>query len=417
MIPVIVAMGCRQTPEPIASPGPIPDAQEDAAPETPIPATQSARDALTLNVWVPVEFDPYSGSPAGDLLRTRLDQFSEENPGIHVLVRVKAEDGPGGLLPSLTAASAAAPLALPDLVALPQRDLETAAIKNLIHPIGDHSDLLGSEDWYEYALQMVRVQESDFGFAFAGDALVLLYNPVDLPEPPRTIDTALESGRVIAFPAASPESLFTLNLYLAHGGAIESDDGRPFLDPSLLEATLEIYREGLQSGAIPFWLTQFEEFGQSRESFEEGQSETAVEWFTSYMSEPGAEFSAAALPSPGDKAVTLATGWAWALTSQDPERLEASVNLAEFLVEPEFLAEWYAAAHVLPTRPSALEAWPPSEIRSLTSAVAGSARAVPSDSLLAILGPALQDATVSVLKELSDPATAAQNAADGLGNP
>jgi ABC-type glycerol-3-phosphate transport system substrate-binding protein len=413
----LLAVACSPSPESVTLVNPTSSPPVNAGIETSIPSTEIPGTGMTLSVWVPLEFDPYSGTPAGDLLKARLDQFSVENPEIRILIRVKAEDGPGGLLPSLTAASAAAPLALPDLVALPQHDLETAAIKNLVHPIGEMSDLLESEDWYDYALQLVRVQESEFGFAFAGDALVLLYRPADASNPPATLEAALESGWVLAFPAADEDSLFTLNLYLAHGGRIEGEEGRPFIDPAILEETLNFYRDGLETGVTPFWLTQFEEFIQARESFDEGRSQMTVEWVSNYLADPEAEIAAAGLPIPGDVGVTLATGWAWALTSRDPERLEASVKLAEYLVDPEFLGEWYAEAHVLPTRPSALEEWPRSPARDLVAAVASSARAVPSDSLLAILGPALQDATTKVLKELADPATAAQEASDALGTP
>ena len=82
---------------------------------TPVPlatnATQpspSVSGGVTLRVWLPAEFDPSSATPAGDLLKARLDEFATQNPGVRIDVRIKAIQGPGGLLESLVTASAAA---------------------------------------------------------------------------------------------------------------------------------------------------------------------------------------------------------------------------------------------------------------------------------------------------------------------
>lgn len=129
-------VGCSQP----APSGPNPTAQEPAsttsAPvpaaagqETPPPA--SPENPGTLRLWLPPQFDPSGNTPAAQILRQRLNEFSRRYPDVTLDVRVKAVDGPGGLLDSLTTASAAAPGALPDLVALPRELMETAALKGL----------------------------------------------------------------------------------------------------------------------------------------------------------------------------------------------------------------------------------------------------------------------------------------------
>ena len=45
---------------------------------------------ITLQVWLPPEFDPDGGTPAGDLLKARLEEFSAQNPGVSIEVRLKA---------------------------------------------------------------------------------------------------------------------------------------------------------------------------------------------------------------------------------------------------------------------------------------------------------------------------------------
>ena len=69
----------------------------------------------------------WHGSPAGNLLRARLDDFMQAHPEIVVDVRVKSSSGPGSLLEALTSTNAAAPAAVPGLIALNRSDLEAAA--------------------------------------------------------------------------------------------------------------------------------------------------------------------------------------------------------------------------------------------------------------------------------------------------
>ena len=46
----------------------------------------------------------------------------------------------------------------------------------------------------------------------------------------------------------------------------------------------------------------------------------------------------APIPTPGGKPFTLATGWVWALAGRDEAKRKLTVELAEFLTEPHFLA-------------------------------------------------------------------------------
>ena len=196
---------------------------------------------------MPPQFAPVSGSVAGDLLQARLDEFAAEQADVSIQTRVKPLDGPGGLLDSLTTASAAAPLALPDLVALPRPVLETAALKGFLHPFDDLINDLEDPDWYDYARQLARLQDSQFGQPFAGDALILVYRQEIVPEPPSTLTSDLQSEGPLVFPAADPQALFTLALYQAAGGSILDDEGRPFLDEEPLLRVLSFIYQAAQN--------------------------------------------------------------------------------------------------------------------------------------------------------------------------
>ncbi len=384
--------------------------------ETPA-QTATPPGPVTLRIWVPPQFDPAQQTLAGELMRNRIAEFSSRRPNVRVEVRVKAVDGPGGLLDSLTAASAAAPLALPDLIALPRPLQETAALKGLLHPYDNLTTALDDPDWFEFARQLALLQSSTFGLPFAGDALIVAYHPAVIETPPASWPQALNLTNPMAFSAADPQALFTLGLYQSAGGAVRDDQGRPFLETNPLTAVLTFFQEAEKRGLMPVWLTQVQNDDQVWEAFQDGRADMAVTWTSRFLEEPPADSAMTPIPTVEGKPYTLATGWVWALASPQPERQEISVQLAEFLIETDFLAGWSQAAGYLPPRPSALSGWSDTALQSLLNQIALSAQLYPSADVLTSLGPPLGDATVQVLKQQTDPLTAAQAAVESLKTP
>lgn len=374
---------------------------------------------ITLQVWLPPEFDPDGGTPAGDLLKARLEEFSAQNPGVSIEVRLKAVEGAGGLLESLVTTSAAAPLALPDLVALPRPLLESAALKGLIYPYDSPAITLDSNSWFEYARQLGYLQTTLFGLPFAGDALALVYRP-DMLSAPGDWQALLNANSVLVFPAADPNAYFTLTLYLAQGGQLQDEQGRPALTDRALLNVLGYYQQASAVNLMPFWLTQSETDDQAWATFTAEQHPMLITWLSHYLAEQrSATINLALTPLPDEDSggFTLATGWTWALASADPLRRELSTRLAETLVDETFLAGWTQAAGYLPPRPAALAGWNDSTLRALVEQIARSAQLVPPTEVLASLGPLLEQATVSVLKAESTPQTAVQVALEQLYAP
>jgi multiple sugar transport system substrate-binding protein len=379
--------------------------------------TPTQAGPTVLRLWLPPQFDPNSGTAAGKLLKQQLDTFSQRRPNQQVEVRIKALDGPGGLLDSLTNASAAAPLALPDVVALPRPALETAALKGLLHPFDGLTPAMDDSDWYDYARQLGRLQNSTFGLPFAGDAMMLVYYTNQVPKPPADWGSVLGLTTPLAFPAADPQSLFTLAQYQAVGGVVRDDQGRPFLDPAALEKVLRFYLDASKSGVMPVWLTQLQNDDQVWEAFKERRAGMAIAWNSNYFSQVITNTNAAPLPTENGKAFTLATGWVWALASSQPDRQEMGAQLAEFLTDTTFLAPWTQAAGYLPPRPSSLDAWTNKDQQLMVRQIVLSASLYPSADVITSLGPPIQQAIIQVLKQQADPQAAAQQAASSLVNP
>jgi len=411
---VILLANCAQSPiqETNSTPEPPSTPTDSLIPTQ--ESTQSAPEPTILRLWVPPQFDPASDTPSGNLLQERLEQYTAQRPDIRIETRVKASSGSGGLLDSLSSANAAAPMVVPDLILLPRSSLEIAALKGLLFPYDGLTSTLNDSDWYPYAQELGQLQTSTFGLPFAGNALVSLYRPSEIEMPATDWLSALEVGQPIAFPAAEEEAYFPLAEYLSTGAPIQDADGRPFLDIAALTDVLNFFQEAESAGVMPFWLTQFTNDEQSLQAYTENQVNTTVTWINRYLSTLPGDTAAAPIITQDGTPFTLASGWVWALSNPQTERHAVSVDLAEFLTDSGFLTEWSETAGYLPPRASALEGWSNVALRNLVTKVVESARLIPSNEVMAVIGPALNQATVAILKQQSTPARAATEAIESL---
>jgi len=397
-------------PEATLSPTAVPVLTEDVIEPEP-------EGHVTLRIWVPPQFNPANDSPEGAIFQSRLDEFTARKPNIIIEVRVKNVEGYGGILDTLTTASSAAPLALPDLVALPRHASETAVEIGLLYPYDGLTTVLDDPDWYDFARQLSFLQNATFGIPFAGDALIMTYRPEIIPEPPVDWSASLALTTTLALPAANPYATYTLAQYQSLGASLLDDNEQPMLDVVQLTNVLTYYQQASVSELMPFWLTQYETDDQSWEAYEDFQANMAITWASRYLQSPPADTLAAAIPTYDGVAFTVADGWAWALTTNDPDRQLLAVQLAEFLTTSEYLASWTAAVGLLPPRPSAAAAWSDQPSQNLVSLVAPSAQLIPSLEIVTEVGPVLQQAVVSVLKAEADSTTAAETAVEKLNDP
>jgi multiple sugar transport system substrate-binding protein len=449
---IVFAAGCSSLPFQTGTPdvGATPEATLAATPIlgpvfTPSPPGEvTPSGPVTLILWLPQQFDPNSGTPAGSLLKDRLEEFSLRRPGVRLDVRLKTIDGTGGLLDSLTAASAAAPLALPDLIALPRPLMETAALKGLLQPLDGLTEAIDNPNWYDYARELSRLQETTFGLPLVGDALLLVYHPSAIAEPPKTWEEVLALENPLLFPAADPQALTTQAFYQSAGGAVQDEQGRPMLDVDILAQLLSFYQNGELNEVLPYWLSQYETFEQSWTGFQENPQAATVTWVSKYLSveallpDPGelteeedavtegeleegeleeAYLAGAPLPTPSGEPFTLANGWVLSLAGSQPSKQALALELAEFLTESSFLAAWSEASGLLPPRSDVLEGWQDGSVSALVSLVAGSAHIYPSTDVLSSLAPAFQQVTLQILKQQGDPLSLAETAAGNLENP
>ena len=361
----------------------------------------------TLRIWVSPQFDPSAETPAATLLQERLDEFLARRPGLQIEVRIKAEDN---LINALTTTRSAASSAMPDLLTLSRADLESATAKGLLHPLDGLTTLPEDPDWYLYAQQMAHIQNTVFGLPFAGDALVLVGYRSPLP----TNWTELSDETLFIFPAADPRSLFTLSLYLSAGGTLQDNQGKLTLDEALLTEVLSLYSPDTENPFISPQVVNYETDEQAWNAFREQRGNLVVTWTSRYLNEQTLPLAMGTLPGLESGRYTLATGWSWALAGSDPQNQPLAVELAEFLSDSQFLAEWSQAAGYLPTRPTALSSWSDTEEQLVLTQTAEIANLVPGEDVLVTVGPLFSEAALAVINGEQLPAEAAQSMIEQL---
>ena len=397
VLPFLENLGEESTPvPPTAVPG-SPTPGPTASPEP----TRPVRTELIL--WVPPAFGPEMEGGPGEILLQTLDEFNQERSDIAYQVRVKALEGPGGMLESLRAAKSAAPRLLPDLVVLPREMMEAAAAEGLIHSPQGLAEIMLEEDWFPYAEELSRVNGQTYGVPFAGDVLVLAYKSDLTEEPLADWDAVLETGKALAFPAADPRGVVTLAFYQSEGGEIAALNENLVLDRVRLFNFFNDYQRAQEAGVMPYWLTQFEESQGAWAAYQERQTTLAVTWLSHVLGEGSENTAVAPFPTRDGVPYTYGTGWVFAFANLNPEREETALALSQQLASAAFQAELTSRTGYIPLRRSALAAWEDGVEVSFLETALSTAAVKPSPEVLDALGPLVRDAAVAVLKDQADP--------------
>jgi len=378
-----------------------------------------ALDAVQkLTVWLPPEFDPAADTPAGQMIKDRLDHFSSLHPELQLKVRLKTSGGPGSMLDALAAARIEAPALVPDLLLLSRTDLETAAFKGLVSPLDALPEVLpNSTDTCTYARELSLVQGVPFGVPFAGDALIMATRPGDQP-PALDWSTLFKQIGLLTFPGADPRALTLLTLYLSTGASIEENQPQLNLDPVSFENILALLDEGIHAGRIPRWVTQYDGFSFAWQSYRDQRANHTVVWSHIPLNEPTVDaVLTPILPLDPQNTVILADGWVWALTASKISSQTAALELAQIFTEDGAQSGLISSTGYLPLYPTAMEVGANPEHQALFRQICLTARLRPANDVLSGLGPVMRDAALQVLRGQLEPSAAARAAAQQLKGP
>jgi len=328
---------------------------------TPItPTFPTVPPVTTLTLWTAEPFSPAQGDASGQILGQQIEAFAAAHPDVVVEYVLKKPYGKGGILNFLLTTSEAVPTAMPDLVAIDTIELKEAAQAGLLQPLDELISAELQEDLFPFAQQAGRFEGQLVGLQFETDIEHLIYNTNKLEKPPLTWTEVLTDKVSYVFPAGGREGLVNdafIIQYLALGGQLVDETGRPALNAELVTQVLQFYRDGYKMGVIPPSVLEFKtlddcwpvylsaEVAMSHVSSGRYLADRKLLMYTRFAS----------IPTRDGKVTTLSQGWAWAIVTSDPARQALAVQLIEWLMEPENSVQWNLAAGHLPTRRAAFE--------------------------------------------------------------
>jgi ABC-type glycerol-3-phosphate transport system substrate-binding protein len=326
---------------------------------------------------------------------------------------VKQDRGPGGLLDLLRTASPVAPDVLPDIIALDQADLETAARSGLIQPIGSLLPAELIDDLYPFARNLGSLNGELYGVVYSAD-LEHLATAGTAPLP-QTWDDLLDKPRRYLFPLGSNNTVSDAVLahYLSAGGRLTDDAGNPALDETALRTLLQTYQDARDAGVLAVNFSELDSPDKVWNLWRGFGTATANLNATRYLSVETRlpDLQVGALPALVQPAPALGRGWAYAIVTKDARRQAMAAQLLQQLLSPQNNGEWTRATGVLPGRAAALAQW--DQAKSYTT-FAGDllarAQALPSASIRTVVGPILRKAIDDVLADRATPAEAARAA-------
>lgn len=393
LILLFTLAGCSSLAPILSTPTPAPVETVTATPQ--LDPTQSAPAQTAPNkliVWLPPQFDPSAETVPAGLLNQRLKAFETEHPGLKVEIRIKG--GGTDIVNFLSVTNNAAPVSMPDLIALSYEQMQDAASRGYLHPLDGLTDILQDPDWYVFARELSSVQNVAYGIPFAADALMTIYRPSLFELPPPTWDSIIKSGALLAFAASDPGQYLSLSLYLSVDGQLADEQGVFTLNEDALVSVLSFYQSAYESGAFPSTIKEFQTDSQSLSNYRSGESSVVVTWASSDIGVNSGAYTT--LIGLDDVPHSIGDGWVWVLAGSNTESQPLAVELASYLTEGEYMSEWTYASGYLPTRPLALDAWEDDVAKDSIDDVLLSAHPSPSPDVVAWFGPIMQGALVRI---------------------
>ena len=346
-----------------------PDAVVEIAPSTPVfevPPTATPV-AVDLKVWISPQIAVRTEAGT-QTMADQLTAFNARNPDVVIRVEQKRVLGDGGILSYLRSGRSVAPAVLPDMIAIPAELLPTAANESLIYPLDDYLDPDLLDQLFPPALEMARPDERTLGFPFALTWLPhVAYNSNVLTSTlPLTWERLIaDTERNMVFAADGTDgALLALQFYLDAGGTFENDLGQPALQAEPLTVALQALQDGREREFFVVQSSSLSTLDQSWQIFLGGGANIVRTSSDHFLAENTAGLPLEFTVTPGiDRPLTpLVGGWAWAISTSDPDRQEVAYQLMLELIAVGNQGAWSEDSNILPARRDALATWSGDEL-------------------------------------------------------
>jgi len=412
------AADLRASPQADASAKASPTAASTATIATPAGGTQ------TLTWWTPEFFSAQPSQPGGQQIAKYIADFEAAHGGkVRVSPVLKARYGKGGVLDFLRTAQAVAPGVLPDIVALDTAELESAAALGLLQPLNGLLDKTLLSGLYPFARESGKFDGKQAGVQVIADLEHAIYDRARVGIPPETWTGVLANKISYAFPAGGPQQVSVtappediqpgfLGQYLSAGGAIDPQTRALQLQEQPLQNVLKFYDDARKASLLAPAALEMTGPDDSWTAYAEGQAMMASVSARRYLAGRDVLQNTGFAAAPGNSgpAAPLATGWALAIVTPDPERQKLAAEFIAGLLAPEKIGGWTSAAGWLPSSPAALDTWSGGPYRDFLAQQLNRAVSHPVGSDYPQTAARMQRALTSVLKGTASPAEAARAA-------
>jgi len=314
---------------------------------------------VSLTIWGPEQFSPGEEDSGREVLQAQYQAFADENADIGVEYTLKAPYGKGGMLDFLLTAKYAAPDILPDIAIVDAFELGPLVRAGLAQPLQNLISEESREDLFPFAEAACTFDGDLVSIQFETDIEHLVYYTEALEDPPATWADFLTSPISYTFPAGGEDGLVNdafLIQYMAQGGQLVDEEGRPALQSSAVQRVLRFYDAVRKYDVSPMRVLEITNLEESWGAYAEGNIAvshiSSWRYLTSRSLMQNTSFAGVATET-ADIA-TMSRGWAFIIITESPHRQAAAARLIEWLMVPQNLAAWSREASHIPTRASAL---------------------------------------------------------------
>ncbi|MYE26470.1 MAG: hypothetical protein F4X87_04480 [Chloroflexi bacterium] len=317
-----------------------------------------------LRVWLPAPLISDESGIAFQLLSEHTAAFSLGNE-IAIEYRIKDVGKVGGIMSTIRAGKDVAPAALPDVTLIRRRDFTPSQARQYLQSLETlfSSSLLNDLDYgLEFGQIALETGIALYGLPYLYDVLLAVHTqPLQRPGFRLTFDDVFANDTTFLFPAARTNGLnqtFYLQ-YLAAGG-MSPHDGVMSVDEAALSTVLQFYedlvrRELVAPDALTFqspaaYLTDFINHADRAQLAVFRASE-----FLAMLDQQNTSLMAAQVPTASGGGQSIRDGWLWVLVTPDTSRQNISARYLEWMMEPDFHANFARALYHLPTQPALLD--------------------------------------------------------------
>lgn len=334
-----------------------------------IHAQEGSSDADTtqppLRVWLPAPLISDESGDAFQLLSEHTAAFSSSS-NIDIEYRIKDVGKVGGIMSTIRSGKDVAPAALPDVTLIRRREFTPAQSQQYLQSMETlfSSSLINDLDGgLEFGQIPLEAGIALYGLPYLYDVLLAVHSqPLQADGYRLKFVDVLANEAAFLFPAARANGLnqtFYLQ-YLSAGGMTPSS-GVMNINEEALGIVLKFYEDLVRRGLVtPDVLTyQSPNAYQSEFVNRSDRSQLAVFRASEYFAmteQQGATLMAAQVPTASGGGQSIRDGWLWVLVTPDMSRQTLSARYLEWMMEPEFHADFARALYHLPTQPALLDA-------------------------------------------------------------